>query len=63
MDGYTGKQGNRTNNVPLWVTLGYNLFKDLSGNKKTKMAISLINFIWIFVIPVYYYWDTLFSNY
>lgn len=59
-NGYTDKSGD---NSPLWVTLGYTLFRNLSNDKKTKMIISLVNFIWIFVFPVYYYWDTLLSNY
>lgn len=48
---------------PLWLSVSFNLFKDLSFNKKTKIIVSVVNFIWIFVIPVWYYWGTLLSNY
>jgi len=50
------------NEEPLWVKTFYEIFRSLTQDKQTKMVVSLINFIWVIILPLAYYRDTVFSN-
>lgn len=41
--------------VPLWLNAFYNGIFNIQNNKKVKLYVNVINVIWIFIIPHYYY--------
>ena len=58
---YNTKGGD--SNEPLWVKIFYELFRGITQDKKTRMIVTFINFIWIVVCPFVYYRNTMFNNY
>ena len=60
-DGYKDKAGNY--NAPFLVDSVYNVFRNITSDKKTKMMISLVNFILVIAVPLYLYRNSLLNNY
>jgi hypothetical protein len=41
--------------VPLWSLVFLKVFNALSKDKRVKLYVNLFNFLWIFIIPIWYY--------
>jgi hypothetical protein len=57
------KDKSGTVNAPFIVDAMFNIFKNLTSDKKSKYMISLVNLVLVVVVPLYLYRHTLLNNY